>query len=152
MLFRSQRLHAEINLRDARYDVLGFLNNQPYNFNGSWNWVAGHDLSGQIAHSASRSASNYSGVQAQVRSIYTSWQDSASLRYQIHPDWFVETVTSTSRSEQSLFSESNLRLTQSEAAVLYLAPSGSQAALRWSQRQGDYPNRQAGPEIGRAHV
>jgi exopolysaccharide biosynthesis operon protein EpsL len=139
-----QKLHADVNLQDNRYQEHSFLNNQPYSAAGSWLWELGNSLSGQLRHLSTRNISSFENYQQVLRNIYATRTDSASVRYRVHPDWFVEGFAQTYSATQSLLTWSNVNVRENRLSLLHLRPNGDQIQLRWARRSGEYPNRGSG--------
>ena len=143
-----QRLHVEATVQDARYQQHSYLNNQPYNVGGSWFWVLGNSLSGELHHLSTRNISSFETYQNVLRNVYTTRTDSASIRLRVHPDWFVEGSGQTYRSRQSLYTTSDVDVRETRLSVIHQRPSGDQVQVRAIRREGDYPNHGGGTDYG----
>jgi hypothetical protein len=139
-----QKLHAEVTLQDNRYQEHSFLNNQPYNVGGSWFWELGNNLSGQLRHLSTRNISSFETYQAVLRDIYTTRTNTASVRYRVHPDWFVEAAAQAYDSNHSALTTSDVNVRETRLSALHIRPNGDQVEVRAIRREGDYPNQGGG--------
>jgi exopolysaccharide biosynthesis operon protein EpsL len=139
-----QKLHAEVNLQDNRYDNHSFLNNQPYSAAGSWLWQFGNNLSGQLRHLSTRNISSFESYQTVLRDIYTTRTNAASIRYRVHPDWFVEAAAQNYDATHSALTTSDVNVREARMSLLHIRPNGDQIQLRGIRRHGDYPNHGSG--------
>jgi hypothetical protein len=141
-----QKLHAQVSIQDSHYESHSFLNNQPYSANLSWFWALGHNFTGQLSHSGTRNISSFETLQREVKDVYTTGTDSASIRYRVHPDWFVGAATQIYNATHSLssYSTSNVDVRENRVVLEHIRPNGDEFQLRWIRRDGDYPNHVGG--------
>jgi hypothetical protein len=79
-----------------------------------------------------------------VRNVYATRTNAASVRYRVHPDWFVEGAIQDYGATQSYYTNSNVNVREERAVLVHVRPNGDQFQLRWISRRGDYPNQTGG--------
>lgn len=136
-----QRFHAEANLQDARYQEHKLLDNRPYDTSLSWYWVLGNNLSGTLRQMNTRNMSSFENYQQTLKNIYTTHTSLATVRLQVHPDWFVEGSVQDYRAKQSYYTTSNVEVRETKTGILHRRPNGDEFRLRWTYRDGEYPNQ-----------
>lgn len=139
-----QQLHADLTVQDNRYVEHRFLNNQPYSGTVAWAWQLGENLSGLLKHANTRNISSFENYQSVMKDIYRTRTDSASARYRVHPDWFVEGFAQSYTSSHSLLLTSDVDVRETRLSIMNLRPSGDQAQVRLIRREGNYPNQGGG--------
>jgi len=139
-----QKLHADITVRDNRYQEHHFLDNRPYNASASWLWQLGDTLDGVLKHANTRSISSFENYQSFMKDVYRTRTDSASARYRFHPDWYVEGFAKSYSATHSQLTTSDVDIHETRLSVTTQRPSGDRAQVRLIRREGTYPNHGGG--------
>lgn len=138
-----QRLDLSAGLSRTRYSNFNTLDHDGRNIRGTWNWVLGNHLSGNIGASTLRSLTPLSNFSELARNLRTIRNANADGAWQFHPSWNVRGAVSRYTVAYDLESQryGNIEEDRSEIGMNYLARSGSSVGLMLARVDGAYPDR-----------
>jgi len=126
-----QRLKLDLQLSTSRYRQFRRLDNDNYNFSGTWQWVLGRRLHGDLSSSRRTALSGFDDSPVTSRNINTLTVHSGNVHFQVAPDWDLFAVLTQNESMNSAADRqtSNYTSRMIDGGVRHVAAAGHQLTL-----------------------
>ncbi len=138
-----QLLRLSTNLSESRYNRFDLLDNTAKSFLLAWDWRLGNRLFGTLTTSKNESIAGFNEIRNPVKNLRTVERQSASVNWQLHPDWTLYASRDQLKTDNELmaFNALNREDKITEAGVRYRNPLGTQLALSYRMVDSEFANR-----------
>jgi exopolysaccharide biosynthesis operon protein EpsL len=143
--FGLQRLVANVNLVDTRYQRNSYLDFQALNYDAKWLWALGVRWTGEFLLDRAEALNSYTDYSNyRVRNVRTVENERFTANYWFHTSWaaVVGVSRTTLNNEQPFLADSDYDLKGYNYGIRYRPVSGNMLTLRAKQLDGVYSKRQ----------
>lgn len=140
-LISRQRFRLDASVNKTSFDYFKQFDNNGHDVKGSWSWVAGPYLTGDLGLQNTQALTPFQNLRVFQRNIRTQKSEYATAALRMHPDWTLRAQFTRFDLGYSLASQQVNNFTQdvSEVGLDYTARSGSVAGIQLRHTSGDYP-------------
>jgi hypothetical protein len=139
-LWDQQKLFALLSTTNFRYDNFTQLDHNEYNLDGGLNWKLGRTLDGTLEVLRNRTMVPFTSVANAQFVLQTEQRESATIGFDISPDWRVEGSGRYRTIDQSYLVGPNIDLSESfgQVALKYIGLAGLTSGLSGGYVIGNY--------------
>ncbi len=138
-----QRLDADANIQQRRFEHFDFLNDTGGQANAAWHWRGGHQWSGDIGYKYLRLIADFTQLQSGIKDVRARERRFFSATRRLHPRWDMQarmawaTDVHSHRSQRSL----NQDRIEGEFWMNFASRKASSAALGVLVNRVEFPQR-----------
>ena len=144
-----QRVRLDARGDYYKYNTFSDLDHFAYAVLGSWLWEIGNNWSGELLAGIDRRQADIGETQAARLDLVTSKRVGGTAAYRISPSFRIRggiAGTDTDRQEER---DTNVRAVGATIGADYVSPLGNTIGLEYRDTNGEAPNAQFVPELGR---
>ena len=143
-LFGVQRIIANVNMVDNRYQTNSYLNFAALNYDAKWLWAIGQRWTGDLSFSRAEALNSFTDyTNFKQRNVRTTENERFNANYWFHTEWAV--VAGLSRTsltnEQVFLADSDYNANGYNFGLRYRPTSGNNVTVRASRLDGNYSKR-----------
>lgn len=140
-MLSRQHIKLDASLNRTNYETFTQFNNDGRDFRGTWNWVVGNNLYGDIGYIYSQALTPFQNFRVFTKNQRTQQNKYVSANWRIHPSWTLRSQFTRFGLDYDLAAVKSNTFTQdiTEVGIDYTARSNSVVGLQARHTKGTYP-------------